>query len=131
MKTHKLKNGLIVISVQKDAERFEIINGILEYAHYPSGMRFDTIALHNNYQILGTLTKDSCDFDLLDNCLAMSFESFKQLIEHETDFLFENKPEPIGSSDPNAIDDYIEEYREWEYNQDRVIEKLLILKEND
>lgn len=162
MKTAKLKNGLICVSVPMNADKFSFHDDrTLRFKDLgiPTYKNFDT----KNKVILGTITKDECSFDCGEyvdrffieqygqimnknygqlkygkhNCyeLHKALDSFKSMIEAETEFLFEN---PIISM-PNSADyilgekqggknQFVEDFETWNENQSRVIEKLLILK---
>jgi hypothetical protein len=129
MKTHKLKNGLIVISVPSDEEKFVIKNyGYAgKWIEENNSKNFNACKTkldnNTNYQILGVINKDSSDFDMLDKRLAMSFESFKSMIQAETDFLFEN-PYNENTEEEAFMFDYVKMTKQ-------IVEKLLILKQND
>jgi hypothetical protein len=158
MKTAKLKNGLICVSVPMDSTDFHMSNHCFGFKSETfKGLR-DTnnwciyelgLGQGKNYQILGTITANECSFDCEQYCeknytngktpyklfgeereswCSDYFNSFLSMIEAETEFLFSNlKPNPInyrGVMD----DDYCKMVNTWGKHQDRVIEKLLILK---
>lgn len=135
---NKLTNELIIVSVPKNATDFWINNcGCIRYSQ-ENGMVSSVIepttlgfyADNDNYKIIGTITKEICDFDLLD--ISMDFESFKQQIEIETNYLFENNLEFFDERDYDH-DSSLEitmynNKKIWQQHQDRVFEKLLIIK---
>jgi hypothetical protein len=165
----KLKNGLLVIPVPKDAEDFLIWDNNAtdekELEYIGNGHIEITVHLFTEakLQILGTISKDSCDFDCMEHvqevkalesnvgiqCFAnygdneryflSAFDSFKSMIEAETEYLFEN-PYELGSPQDFGVfstSDYKTEREEqwrqhkdiWQSRQDRVIEKLVVIKE--
>lgn len=114
----KLSNGLIVIPVEKD------ISSV--------GLWIELNILQNTvpqFKYLGWITKDGCSFDCSKYINAwddMSFEGFKDLIEFETDFRFEN---PLGGYN-HAIKRHIVTGT-WQEFQDKVVEKLIVVKEHE
>jgi hypothetical protein len=150
MKTANLKNGMICVSVPSNSFGYEIKNNTLITRKPFSNVetKFDDINL-DDYQILGTITKDECSFDCSDyveswsknygelhfkdykdetRFFINSIGSFKSMIEAETKFLFENnKPHP-SDIEPTNRSHYDKITEEWHQHQSRVIEKLLILK---
>lgn len=132
MKTAKLKNGLICVSLPMDATKFKNFVGKND----------------EQYQILGTITVNECSFDCSEyvnilivspqtvyqnykdnwECCFNKLDSFKSMIEAETEFLFENPKPNISNFDfgDKIHNDKI--IKEWQQFQSRVIEKLLILK---
>jgi hypothetical protein len=166
----KLKNGLIVIPVPKDAEDFQVNiwsdnSTTLEFKSETYEMEYDSFEIGVDQEnqlkeitlffepikceILGTITKDSCDFDLsliysdVKDCNSNEcFNWVKKQIESETDYLFDN---PLGKIPKKAailiggMELLVKEsyaarvnkvrYGNWQAAQDRVIEKLVIIKE--
>ena len=122
----KLENGLIVIPVPKYAEDFIKSKQIEDI----------DLFVKMGFEILGTIDKNECSFDctiyvddFIDSPQYIDyFHAFKKMIENETDYLFENnKQNPInyrGIMD----DDYYKIVNIWGQNQERLIEKLLIVK---
>jgi hypothetical protein len=126
----------------------------------PTYKNFDT----KNKVILGTITKDECSFDCGEyvdrffieqygqitnknygqlkygkhNCyeLHKALDSFKSMIEAETEFLFENNLKDPQEFGVFSVVDYgtergkkwLNHRQKWLLCQSRVIEKLLILK---
>jgi hypothetical protein len=156
MKTAKLKNGLICVSVPINATEFYVSLTYTKYISYQKDNHNYSVELpfrnFNNYQILGTITANECSFDCEQYCeknytngktpyklfgeereswCSDYFNSFLSMIESETEFLFSN---PIENPNPKplayfgAIDLKTDEIEVWGKHQDRVIEKLLILK---
>lgn len=110
MKTAKLKNGLICVSVPMDATNFRKFVGKND----------------EQYQILGTITANECSFDLIDDLgFTITFDSFKSMIEAETEFLFDN---PLGKQASINFHTNENNIKQWQSAQSRVIEKILILK---
>lgn len=108
MKTAKLKNGLICISVPKD-------EGLITWDR-------------SKYIELGTITKDECSFDLIDDLgFTITFDNFKSIIESETEFLFEN-PNKKPNIREMLFFEGADDFEKWEQSEKRVIEKLLMLK---
>lgn len=149
MKTAKLKNGLICISVPMDATDFHKSNHAIGFKSNNwkhdrdcNNLCYVSFGLGGaiNLQILGTITTNECSFDLTliygkvkgCNCNEC-FLWVKEMIEAETNFLFEN---PMGNEpiidEPNIHSQYyasqIYNHAEWQKYQSRVIEKLLIIK---
>jgi hypothetical protein len=147
MKTAKLKNGLICISVPNKWERF-YIDTVKSIGYFENNILvfFDpNILMLPHIQILGTITANECSFDCseyvkkdkgsvyyldykLDCYNSSPIDSFKSMIENETEFLFENPKPNINNFDfrDKIHNDKI--LKEWNQAQSRVIEKLLILK---
>jgi hypothetical protein len=137
MKTAKLKNGLICVSVPNKWERFYIdtVKSIGYFENNILGFFDPNILMLPHIQILGTITKDECSFDLTPYIKSwdfMEFEGFKSMIENETEFLFGNphkKPKAEDYANQDVRDMWIKkDLEEWQQHQSRVIEKLLILK---
>lgn len=106
-----LSNGLILVQVPKDAVNINLYNK--NTLRYQVGLipTYENISdMDWNYELLGTITKNVSSFD------PELTETIKDKIEAETDLLFENNHEPKHSFT-------------WEYQQPRVIEKLVVLKE--
>lgn len=155
MEKAKLKNGLICVLVPKDATNFNKSNHAIGFKS--EKWKFDRdcnnwcyisfgIGGSKKLKILGTITKDSCDFDysvyakheFIDKTeifdlksgkgkgvFLTPFESFKSMIEKETEFLFENLEGKVPSIDFHTNKNNI---KEWKKSQAKVVEKLLILK---
>lgn len=133
MKTAKLKNGLICVSVPMDATDFYVSLTYTKFITYQKDNHYYSVELpfrtFDNYQILGTITASGFEGDLV-NILGdgIPHNNFKISIENQTDFLFENnKPHP-SDINPTSKRHYDKIAEEWEQAQSRVIEKLLILK---
>jgi hypothetical protein len=149
LKTVKLKNGLILVSVPNKWERFYIdtVKLIGYFENNILGFFNPNILMLPYIKILGTITKDKCSFDCgeyvdilmyaphnnkvyqdyKDNmgyCLS-PFDSLKSMIEAEAEFLFEN---PLGERPNLSFHTNENNIKEWQQHQSRVIEKLLILK---
>jgi hypothetical protein len=149
MKTSKLKNGLSCVSVPNKWERFYIdtVKSIGYYENNILGFFDPNILILPHIQILGTITANECSFDCSeyvlggfctsngmnlyedylddDSCFETPFDSFKSMIEAETEFLFEN---PLGKQASINFNTNENNIKEWQQAQSRVIEKLLILK---
>ena len=130
MKTAKLKNGLICVSVPSEAINFNLYNkntlrfqiGIIPTYENLEEMNYE-------YQILGTITASGFEGDLatiLGN--GIPHNNLKMMIENETDFLFENNKPHTSDINPTSKRHYDKITEEWEQAQSRIIEKLLILK---
>jgi hypothetical protein len=145
MKTAKLKNGLICVSVPNKWERFYIdtVKSIGYFENNILGFFDPDILMLPHIQILGTITKDECSFDLALFCDDVKgcncndcFVYVKSMIEAENEFLFENNLKDPQEFGVFSVVDYGTEkekrwlsHREkWLLRQSRVIEKLLILK---
>lgn len=85
--------------------------------------------------ILGTITNTECSFDLTDmyedvkgcNC-GECFGFVKEKIEIATGYLFENPVSHPIEIEPTSRNHYEAVKSKWQQYQDRVIEKLLIIK---
>jgi len=137
MKTQKLKNGLICVSVPKDATNIFLYNkntlrwqeGIVPTYHMLEKVNYD-------YEIFGTITKDETtidskvlsSYDVNYEPNTSVFSRFKSMIESETEFLFENPKSHPSEIEPTNRNHYDQITEQWQQAQDRVVEKLLILK---
>jgi hypothetical protein len=137
MKTAKLKNGLICVSVPSDAKDFYVSLTYTKYILYQKDNHNYSIELpfrnFNNYQILGTITSNETtidsqvlvSYDINYKPNTSLFSRFKLMIEAETEFLFSN---PLGKRPALNFNTNENNIKEWQQAQSRVIEKLLILK---
>ena len=134
MKTAKLKNGLICVSVPNKWERFYIdtVKSIGYFENNILGFFDPDILMLPHIQILGTITANECSFDLALFCDDVNgcncndcFVYVKSMIETETEFLFSN---PLGKQASINFNTNENNLKQWQQAQLRVIEKLLILK---
>ncbi len=132
MKTVKLKNGLILVSVPNKWERFYIdtVKLIGYFENNILGFFNPNILMLPYIKILGTITKDNLNITTTNENFELEqyrdyFEKLKSMIEAETDFLFEN---PLGERPNLSFHTNENNIKEWQQHQSRVIEKLLILK---
>jgi hypothetical protein len=132
LKTVKLKNGLILVSVPNKWERFYIdtVKLIGYFENNILGFFNPNILMLPYIKILGTITKDNLNITTTNENFELEqyrdyFEKLKSMIEAETDFLFEN---PLGERPNLSFHTNENNIKEWQQHQSRVIEKLLILK---
>lgn len=138
MKTAKLKNGLICVSVPMDATEFYVSLTYTKYILYQKDNHSNSVELPfrnlNNYQILGTITANECSFDLALFCDDVKecncndcFVYVKSMIEAETEFLFSNPYKKPNLRDMLFFEG-TDDFEKWEQSENKIIEKLLILK---
>lgn len=142
----KLKNGLLVIPVPKDAEDFVVKNYPIagKWLEEKNSKNFNAwktpLDKKLTYQIIGIITKDEttidskilADYDINYEPNTSVFSRFKSMIEAETGYLFENKPRPKCEDYANqeVRDIWMQsDLKTWQQHQDRVIEKLVVIKE--
>ena len=136
-----INENIFAIPVPMDAEDFRKEDGLkgewtLNYRCEFKGFNVGKIHfIHFDFEILGTITATECSFNCSEitnewkgcNC-GECFDFVKEKIEIATGYLFENPVSHPIEIEPTSRNHYEAVKSKWQQHQDRVIEKLLIIK---